>query len=177
TFNCGPILAEISVTTLPPLQPLKPFLLGLSFNNPEPGISNHAKLVMARYDPIGGSCVSQPTKIDVPGLMARAEINHLSIFQLRQLAGVTDLANARVFPNPIYTRNQGFFTFDQLPPPTWVRIYTLHGERVARFISNSAGVAIWKFENESHRPVASGVYIAVLEHDGEKKIMKLVVIR
>ena len=94
-----------------------------------------------------------------------------------QLAPGAAASSARVFPNPLYTNTQGFFTFDNLPASARVRVFTLHGEEIFDASANASGIITWRPQNMVGRNVASGLYLAVIESGGEKKIMKLAVVR
>jgi hypothetical protein len=44
-------------------------------------------------------------------------------------------------------------------------------------LSSSIGLLTWSGTNGAGRPVASGLYLVVIEHGGSKKITKMAVIR
>ena len=58
-----------------------------------------------------------------------------------------------------------------------MRIYTLHGERVFSGRTNQNGLLVWSATNPSGRPVASGIYLVIVEGSGDEKILKLAVVR
>jgi hypothetical protein len=82
-----------------------------------------------------------------------------------------------VFPNPLFASQAPFFTFDRLPANASVKIYTIHGETLFDGSANASGVAIWPATNKHGRHVASGLYLAIVNAGGEKRIFKLAVVR
>jgi len=167
----------ISVTPSLDAQPRRPFELGISYEDRD-HIADPSTLSVIRYDPASGTCVPmKTTRIDAQRKVVIAEVNHLSIFKLMQISPAAAVEDMRVFPNPLFTHSQGFFTFDRMPAGTHVRIYTLHGEGVFDDSANASGILTWDAHNKSGRPVGSGVYLAVVENGGTKKIVKVVVIR
>jgi hypothetical protein len=176
TLRCGSINPAVSITASPSLQPRLPLQLSMSFT-PGPGLGDYSTLGMARYDPESRTCVPLSSRVDTSNNRVSAQINHLSDFQLQQISPSGGLSGARVFPNPLNSSTQGYFTLDRLPANTRVRIFTLHGEEVFDEVSNASGLVIWKATNKNGRPVGSGIYLAVLEAIGDRHIMKLAVVR
>lgn len=175
--NCGNIGAAFSITNLPAVQPKLPVEVGIQYVPGETGLGAVTTLGMARYDPVSGACVPMESRVDTTNNILYARLNHFSDFQLQQLVPGAAVATARVFPNPLYTHTQPFFTFDHIPAATKVRIFTIHGEEVFDQSANASGIITWRAENKVGRPVASGLYLAVVESGGEKKILKLAVVR
>lgn len=176
-LHCGNIAAGFDITTLPSVQPKLPVEVGLQFDPAEANIGSLTTLGMVRYDPVSGACVPMRSRVDTANNILYADLNHFSEFQLQQLAPSSTVDTVRVFPNPLYTSTQGFFTFDRLPAGSRVRVYTLHGEELFDHGANASGIVTWRAQNKVGRPVASGLYLAVVESGGEKKIIKVVVVR
>ncbi|TBR23957.1 hypothetical protein EPO15_05000 [bacterium] len=175
--GCGAAVAGFSITDLPAVQPRLPLEVGLQYIPGEAGLGSLATVAIVRYDPASNSCVPMESRVDTAANVIYGRVNHFSDFQLQQLAAGTAVATARVFPNPLYTSAQGFFTFDHLPAASHVRVFTLHGEEVFDQGANASGIVTWRAQNKVGRPVASGLYLAVIESGGEKKILKLAVVR
>lgn len=175
--NCGNIGAAFSITTLPAVQPRLPVEVGIQYVPGETGLGAVTTLGMARFDPVSGACVPMESRVDTTNNIVYARLNHFSDFQLQQLVPGAAVATARVFPNPLYTHTQPFFTFDHIPANAKIRIFTIHGEEVFDQGANASGIVTWRAENKVGRPVASGLYLAVVESGGEKKILKLAVVR
>lgn len=176
-LNCGNIPVGFSITNLPAVQPRLPVEVGIQYALTDTGLGSLTTLGMVRYDPVSGACVPMEARVDAANSIVYARLNHFSDFQLQQLVPSSAAGTARVFPNPLYTRTQGFFTFDHLPASAHVRVFTIHGEEVFDRAANASGIVTWRAENKVGRPVASGLYLAIIESGGEKKIMKLAVVR
>lgn len=175
--GCGAVLAGFSITNLPAVQPRLPVEVGIQYVPAEPGLGALATIGIVRYDPVAGSCVPMESRVDTTANLIYARVNHFSDFQVQQLVPGAAVTGARVFPNPLYTSTQGFFTFDKLPANSHVRVFTLHGEEVFDQSANNSGIVTWRAQNKIGRNVASGLYLAVIESGGEKKIVKLAVVR
>lgn len=174
--KCGGInTATFQITNIPAVQPRLPIEVGLQFIPGEVGAL--ATLGMGRYDPFSDSCVPMESRVDTATNMLYARLNHFSDFKLMQMTAGASASSAGVFPNPLYTNTQGFFTFKDLPGGASVRIFTLHGEELFEGTANASGLLTWRPQNKVGRNVASGLYLAVIESGGEKKIMKLAVVR
>jgi hypothetical protein len=173
-------LVEVAVYTQDGAQPQVPVTLTLNYNNSEAAkiTPNISKLVLARYNPVSGECLPLETTVD-PGVRTiTARLNHFSLFQLILKNPATDMSAVRVYPNPFYTnRGQGFVTIDNMPAETEVRIYTLSGEKVWEGKAGSSGILTWDAANSSGVLVGSGIYLAVLKSEDDKKVVKLAVER
>ncbi|MDA1190777.1 MAG: S8 family serine peptidase, partial [Candidatus Poribacteria bacterium] len=93
---------------------------------------------------------------------------------------VTSLNGMRVYPNPVRPNRDHAprVTFDRLPNGSVVRLYTPDGNLV---VENNAPVSAnrweWDLLNGAHQPVASGVFIFVVEWNDERRIGRIAVIR
>ena len=167
----------LSIVDSPALQPTHPIFLSASYANTELGPTPISQLSLARFDPASGTCVPLQTTFDAATHMFLAELNHFSLYQLVAVPLATSADTARIFPNPYRAATDGFVTIDQIPPASRVRVFTLRGERILDAAANGAGNVTWTADNSAGRPVASGLYLVVVEAGGTKKIMKLAVIR
>jgi len=174
--QCGGLDAAISIDPQPSLQPLFPFEIGISYASSGTG-GSLSTLGMVRWDPVGKVCVPLETRVDSATEMVYATINHLSDFSLMQITPKANMDQAIIFPNPLFTHRHNYFTFSNYPALARMRVYTLHGEMVFEGYTNAQGLATWRPENMVGRPLASGVYIAVIEAAGTRKKEKIVVIR
>lgn len=165
----------VSITNAPALQPLKPIFLSLSYTAGEIGAIPLNRLTLFRYEPVSGTCV--PLETTASGGIARAQINHFSLFQLGQTTLATTPEAARIFPNPFRTASDSYLTIDNVPAGSRVRIFTLRGELVTDMLANASGIATWAANNGSGRAVASGLYLVMVESGSKKKILKLSVLR
>lgn len=88
------------------------------------------------------------------------------------------LETARAYPSPFRPGlGAAGITFDQLPPQTTVRIYAMDGRPLKAILTDSSGRATWDITNNNGRSVASGVYRAITEKNGERKVLKVLVQR
>ncbi|MFC1679557.1 kelch repeat-containing protein [Elusimicrobiota bacterium] len=181
-MNCGGTdgvdTYGISLQVIPDVQPVHPFELGI-FYDTLTNKGNLNTLGIVRYDPASKTCTHLRSQTDqAPNVkMVRAMSNHMSDFYIQQISPEGSLNHGFVFPNPLYTKTQSYFTFDRWPQNTRFRVYTLHGELLADGESDQRGMFIWDAKNKAGRYVASGLYLAVIEKEGERKIMKIAVVR
>jgi hypothetical protein len=101
-----------------------------------------------------------------------------------------DLEKIRVVPNPYYgystldrSITDRFVTFRNLPLECSIKIYTLNGDLVKSIQKNqgsgnvnTSSTAEWNMTNLDNSPVASGIYIALIDAPGVgQKVVKIVV--
>jgi hypothetical protein len=102
-----------------------------------------------------------------------------TLFSLMQVQQQFTLDNAKVYPNPFRVKEafEGKLKFRELPPSAKIKIINLAGEKIIEGFANDAGEWDWKGVDESGNRVASGLYIYILEANGERKCGKIVLIR
>ena len=98
---------------------------------------------------------------------------------------------ARVYPVPFLPNNSSSddgvpytagnpnsgIIFDNLTSEATIKIYTLGGERVARFgSSNTFGRLQWDVKNEKGEDVASGGYLAVISSPNSLSVVKKILV-
>ena len=100
-----------------------------------------------------------------------------------------DMEKINVVPNPYYgfsTLDRGsvdkFVTFRNLPLECTIKIYTLSGDLLKTITKtkggtpNNSSTAEWNLQNQDRVPVASGIYIALIDAPGiGQKVLKIVV--
>ena len=163
------------------ILPLESLKISFNYRTAELSGLNKSKLVLAR-DNGSGSCLGVQTTVDVTNQAISATFSHTSAshqFQLIQVASPTDLNTVLIYPNPLYPnrRGNGYVTFDNLPVPATVRLYTLSGEKVWEGNKATVSPLIWDGKNSSGESVASGIYLAVIDSSVGKKTFKLAVER
>jgi N-acetylneuraminic acid mutarotase len=161
----------------PALQPEFPVYMSIAYTDAELGGIAPSRAVLMRYVPGSSSCVPLETTVDTVNKRLTARLNHFSLYQIASVPLATSPSTARIFPNPYRVATDGYLTIDDVPPDSRVRIMTLRGETVLDQRANSSGLLTWSATNGAGRPVASGLYLVVVESGGEKKILKLAVIR
>ncbi len=138
-----------------------------------------------QWDLVLGSIVDTRRKLVI------GQINHLSIFTAFGTGAASDLSGLRVYPIPFkpnggdadkgvgYTAgnpNSGII-FDNLPNSVSIKIYTITGQLVTSFSSeSSSGKMRWDVRNDSGQDVATGGYVAVITSPGVAKIIKKILI-
>ena len=95
-----------------------------------------------------------------------------------------DMDKIRVVPNPYYGYNQNqssisdrFVTFRRLPKKCIIKIYSLNGDMIRKLDKNNEDPTLkWDLRNLENNPVASGMYIVLINAEGiGQKIIKLAV--
>jgi hypothetical protein len=174
----GPTGVGLDIIVAPSLEPQKPIMLTMSFNPSD--VAGHPKdqLILARYDPTHNVWVPLQSKLDGIQNTLTAPTDHLSIFQIMVSVPASVLDNVKIFPNPFRPAlNQQSITFSNLPANATVRIYTVAGEKVADLTANASGMAFWTGTNQSGQKVASGVYFALVQGAGDKKVFNVAIQR
>lgn len=166
-----------SITPTPYLQPVNSLYFSFSFAPADLAGVPPSRAVLMRYEPVSSTCVPLETVYDPVSGYLTARLNHFSLFQVAALPVLTEVGQARAFPNPFYAARDGFVTFDRLPPNSRVRIFTMRGEQVLDQTANASGLLTWSATNGAGRSVASGVYLVHVESGGSRKILKVSVIR
>lgn len=117
---------------------------------------------------------------------------HFSFFALF-VGAASDLASLRVYPVPFMPNNadaddgvpyaagnaNSGIVFDNLPAAATIEVFTVTGQRVAKFTTSSAaGRVQWDVKNDRGADVASGGYVAVVSSPGVFPVIKkLLVVR
>ncbi len=96
-------------------------------------------------------------------------------------ATVSDLTQARVYPNPVRPNlaDRGVITFDKLPIGTHIQLFTANGELLETFdvTEQDHNRKEWWLTSNNTADVSTGIYIYVLEFESKKKIGKIAVIK
>ncbi len=83
---------------------------------------------------------------------------------------------ARAYPVPFRPGlGADGITFDRLPEDTPIQIFTIDGRPVKQLTTKSTGDVLWDLTNDAGNPVASGVYVALIEKNGGRKKLNVVV--
>jgi len=97
--------------------------------------------------------------------------------------------NIKVVPNPYYgfstldrSTADKFVTFRNLPLECTIKIYTLNGDLIRTLTKTpgpnpaSSSTMEWNMQNQDRTPVASGIYVALIDAPGiGQKVLKIVV--
>ena len=84
----------------------------------------------------------------------------------------------KAYPNPFRpSPGSGQVTLANLPAGATVSLFTLTGNKVRELTADSNGTALWDANNESGSPVASGIYLAIVQGGGTTTKMKIAILR
>jgi hypothetical protein len=168
----------LSFVVTPSMEPQAPVTLVDSFQPAEVTGLNKSQLVLTRFDSAHNIWVPLPSQVDANLGTVTAQTDHLSIFEIMASVPPLALNNVKVFPNPFRPAlGQKIVNFSNLPAYSTVRIFTVAGEKVADRTADASGMATWDGANQSGKKVSSGVYFALLESDGDKKVVNVAVER
>ncbi len=96
-------------------------------------------------------------------------------------AAVSDLTQARIYPNPVRPSiaDKGTITFDRVPAGTRIQLFTVGGELLETLdvTDQDHNRKEWWLTSNNTADVSTGIYIYVLEFDTEKRIGKIAVIK
>ncbi|MBX7046388.1 MAG: hypothetical protein K1X86_11195 [Ignavibacteria bacterium] len=125
-----------------------------------------------------------PYTVTRPGVVYEVETKQPQFGNVTVAVDRNALNDIRVVPNPYYGFNvneksstQRFVTFRKLPVNCTIRIYTLNGDLVKKIVKNDQNSTVnWDLKNLDDVPVASGLYIALIDAPGiGQKTMKLAI--
>ncbi|MCK9583064.1 MAG: hypothetical protein M0Q46_05610 [Endomicrobiales bacterium] len=169
-----PVCVEISAEGL---QPNGNITITLYYTDAQVSGYDETKLVLSRYDTATNRWLVLPSIVYPEQNKVVATTNHLSKFALIQLSPLNALSDAFAYPVPFDPIKQSAgLTFDKLTKDAEIKIYSINGAFVRQVPYNSQnGKAIWDGRDYSGEYVASGVYIALIKNDNEKKIIKIAV--
>jgi hypothetical protein len=91
----------------------------------------------------------------------------------------TSLGAVKAYPNPWRSDKHAntSIKFDNMPPASTVKIFTVSAQEVRTLSADSGGSALWDRLNESGERVASGVYIyLIIDPQGSETSGKLAII-
>ena len=169
---------EITNVYDPSLQPIFPLTLTIPYTTSGIAGALASQLVLARYDVVHNAWVMLRSTVDPAQGVISAQTDQLSKFQIMVAIPSSNLSNVRVYPNPFRPSlgHQGV-NIVNLPADATVDLFSLTGEKVQALTATGAGAAFWDGRNQAGRPVASGVYFAVVKSGGDKTILKVAVQR
>lgn len=86
------------------------------------------------------------------------------------------LEGARAYPSPFRAGDGASgILFDRLPVDQSIQLTTIDGRPLRTLRAGADGKVYWDLTNDAGDPVASGVYVAIIEREGNKKRLKVVV--
>ncbi len=181
TVNIVPL--GLAITKTGSGQPSLPVSITISYSDSDLNdIASESALKLARYNAFGKwvilNSTAYPALNKVVGLT-----DHFSVFALVELVPAVpagpSLNNVYGYSNPYRpSGSSDNYCISKLQPGDIVRIYNLTGEFV-RDITDSVIVdsAEWDGKDSRGDFCASGVYFALVKRGGDKKILKIALIR
>ena len=125
--------------------------------------------------------ISVSNVADIDENPIRAATQPLEIPEIIMETVVSDLTQARVYPNPVRPNvaDKGVITFDRLPIGTRIRLFTPNGELLETLdvTEQDRNHKEWWLTSNNTADVSTGIYIYVLEFEAEKKIGKIAVLK
>jgi hypothetical protein len=125
-----------------------------------------------------------PYTVTRPGVVYEFDTRMPEFGNVTVAADRNAMNDIRVVPNPYYGYNRNetsvntrFVTFRKLPVNCTIRIYTLNGDLVKKITKNDQNPTVnWELKNLDDVPVASGLYIVLIDAPGiGQKTMKLAI--
>lgn len=164
-----------------PYASLAPDADGVCQNVPGGRPVLETKLAIYQLDELSGSWMKMPgSRVDTVAKEVSVDLQHFSVYALIGAASF-DLTDAHPYPVPYKAAEHPAgitFVFPNADLAT-VKVYTLDGRLVKTLSDNmSTGFVRWNpVTNDDGDPVASDVYLYVIENDQERRVGKLMVIR
>ncbi|HPG31358.1 MAG TPA: hypothetical protein PLQ81_11275, partial [bacterium] len=144
-------------------------------------VINRLNETNAEWEQVQGECLK-----DYINRTASVSINHFSVYNLG-FSNYNDFSKTVVYPNPwtpytgsavlASTDNAYGIKFNGLPKNTSIKIFTVSGEQVRKISSGVYNTANWDLKNDDSKEVASGVYLYLLENNGNKRTGKIAVVK
>lgn len=177
-------------------DPLVPVTVGIKYTEStaeelQAYIASHGlnpdHLTLARYNG-NADCLPLTTTINTKDLTMSAAVNTFdytaatassaTVIQLILNTPPKTLSDARVYPNPFYpNRGDGYVSIEPVPADTKLTLYTLSGAKVWEGNSGGSALITWDGKNKKGHPVASGIYLGVLDSPSGKKKIKIAIER
>jgi hypothetical protein len=129
------------------------------------------------YDPETGAWSDVAASNDGAAQKITLTLRHFSLYAVLAPAA-TDLASLKIYPNP-FTPSLGHdeVHFANLPPGAALRIFSMAGEKVWEQVDDGQGAIDWDGLNQSGKPVASGIYLAIIDGAGATAKRKIAIER
>lgn len=176
-----PGLTALGVTisvTAGGLQPASPVTIKIGYTPAAVAGVNPDHLRLARYDATTGWVVLE-SAADTATRQVVGTTDHFSLFQIVAQAPGSSVAEGFVYPNPFRpSRGHTNIKLSSLPAGASVKIFTATGRLLKELAADAAGQVLgWNGTDRDGRPLASGVYLAVVEGAGGRRTIKFAVQR
>lgn len=167
----------VSINTSDGQQPLMPIPVSIGYKDADIAGLDPNSLRLARFDAATG-WVELNSTVDTAARQVSGTTDHFSLFQVVSVAA-GDLSAGFVFPNPFRpSLGHRRVKFGNLPPAAHVKIYTVSGRLLQELDADTVGqILTWDGTDKNGRELASGVYIALVQSNGNSKTIKFAVQR
>ncbi len=160
------------------LQPAKLVTITLPYRASDAVGHTQTRFVIARHDDVRNRWAPLPSTADPASRTVTAQTSHFSTFQVMQVDPAVDLSAVKVYPNPFRPgQNAGAVSLTNMPAGASVRVFTALGQQLSQLTASGTGVATWDGRNAWGQNVASGLYLAMIESGGQRKVVKVVIER
>lgn len=137
-------------------------------------------LVLSWLDEQTGIWVRVPgSVVDTKTKTVTTPIHHFSVYGIIGTPSM-DLSNAYAFPVPFKpSLGHQQIGFKNLSDIGTIKVYTINGELVRELpiTAGQQGIVYWDVTNSNGEPVASDVYLYLIQNDQQKKTGKLMIVR
>ncbi|UPT73728.1 MAG: T9SS type A sorting domain-containing protein [Elusimicrobiota bacterium] len=160
------------------VQPSAPVTIKIGYRPADVAGINPDHLRLARYDATTGWVVLD-SAADTGLRQVIGTTDHFSLFQIVAQTPGASVADAFVFPNPFRpSRGHTSIKLSSLPPGAHVKVFSASGRLLKELDADAAGQILgWNGTDRDGRPLASGVYLAVVEGTGGRRTIKFAVQR
>ncbi len=158
------------------VQPQRPVPITMTYQDNNIRGTAPELLVVSRFEETIQKWIPLPSRVNASIKSVTASTGHFSKFQLMAQYPATDVNQVKFFPNPLRLyRGQTEMIFTNLTAGASVKLYSVLGELVRTLNADATGTVRWDARNENHERVGSGVYVAMIEGAGSRKIVKVAV--
>jgi subtilisin family serine protease len=122
---------------------------------------------------------------DYENKTVNALIEHFSIYSVLKTKDKPSVSQIIVYPNPCRINKQGYLKLGNLPNDSntiSIKIYDIRGKFIKKLDTNNlvkkidGNVIEWDGKNKNGSKVASGVYLFLINYNGEKKKEKVAIL-
>jgi hypothetical protein len=129
-----------------------------------------------RMDAVLPGSMVQGGNVSLQVMTSEGELSEPLTFTINLIPD--NFGSARAYPNPWRSDRHTIplITFDRLPLGSTVKIFTVSG-RFVKTLPVTVATATWDLTNDNGDRVASGIYLYLLEANGNTKTGQLTVVR
>ncbi|MFC1521405.1 SBBP repeat-containing protein [Elusimicrobiota bacterium] len=175
--GASPVGVGVKIISSGQTQLLRTATIIVTYQDSDVAGLDESKLILARYADPQQVWVPLESTVDEVNNRVQGKTNHFSTFQIMQAQAVSSLNHVIAFPNPAKPSRGEHITFSGLPAAADISIYTYLGEFVKTLKTSNTGTVVWDCLTASSMKAASGVYLAMIESGGKRRIIKVAIER